>query len=96
MKQIWNVSPGLLILPNGVEIAPGAAIDLPKQYAENEGVASWVADGLASENPPPAAALDELTAIIIERDALAIENADMAKQLAELQAQLDAATSAKK
>lgn len=95
MKDIWNVSPGLLILPNGVEIAPGTSIELPKEYAENEGVASWVADGLASANPPPAAMLDELTATIIERDTLAIENADLVAKMAEMQADLDAATAQK-
>lgn len=95
MKEIWNVSPGLLILPNGMEIAPGSSIELPKQYADNEGVASWVADGLASENPPPAAMLDELTATTIERDTLAIENADLLAKIAAMQADLDAATTPK-
>lgn len=95
MKQIWNVSPGLLILPNGVEIAPGTSIELPNQYADNAGVASWVADGLASANPPPAAALDELEATKGERDTLAAENSDLLAKLATMQADLDAATAPK-
>lgn len=89
MAKLWNVSPGLLILPNGNEIAPGASIDLPKEYADNAGVASWLEDGLASKNPAPAAALDELTA---ER----IKNADLEAKLAAMQKDLDAATAPKK
>lgn len=85
MAKIWNVSTGLLVLPNGVEIAPGAGITLPKEYADNAGVASWLEDGLASENPAPAAALDELTA---ER----IKTADLEAQIAALQKDLEAAT----
>ena len=83
-KKLFNVSPGLLILPNGTEIHPGEGIDLPKEYAGNAGVLSWFADGLASDNPAPKAVQDELTAVKAERD-------ELAAQLAELQAQIDAA-----
>lgn len=84
-KKLYNVSPGLLILPNGTEIRPGEGIDLPKEYADNAGVASWLADGLASENPAPKATLDELTATKVERD-------ELAEQVAALQAQIAAMT----
>lgn len=88
LKMLYNVSPGLLILPNGVEIAPGSCIELPKEYAGNAGVASWIADGLASENPAPAAVLDELSATRIERD-------DLVAEVADLKAKLEAATAKK-
>lgn len=87
-KKLYNVSPGLLILPNGVEITPGTSVDLPKEYADNAGVASWIADGLASESPPQIVVVADLAAVTMERDLLA-------EQVAELQAQLDAATAPK-
>ena len=88
-QTLFNVSPGLLILPSGVEILPGMSIDLPEEFAANEGVASWIADGLASDQPPPAALQDELTVARAERDALASE-------VDELRAQLEAATAPSK
>lgn len=83
-RKLFNISPGLLILPNGTEIHPGESIDLPKEFANNAGVLSWFADGLASESPAPQAVQDELTAVKAERD-------DLAAKVAELQAQIDAA-----
>lgn len=46
---LHNVATSLLILPDGTEIAPGAQVDIPPVYAENAGVLSWIADGLAVE-----------------------------------------------
>lgn len=35
-----------LILPDGTEIAPGETVDLGNDVTKNEGVQSWIADGL--------------------------------------------------
>ena len=85
VANLFNVSPGLLILPNGVEIPPGGHIEVPEEYAENAGVLSWIIDALASENPPPDVVVADLATVTVERDALAA-------QVADLQAQLEAAT----
>lgn len=45
--QIKNIQPGKLILPNGTEVATGETVDLPADFAENKGVADWVAEGRA-------------------------------------------------
>ena len=87
-KTLYNVSPGLLILPNGTEIPAGQSIDLPGEYEANEGVLSWIADGLASDTAPPEVVVVDLATVTDERDALAV-------QVAELQAQLEAATAPK-
>lgn len=56
MPKLISTTTGLLILPNGQEIAPGETVDLPAEFVGNAGVASWVADGLAEiEADEPAA-----------------------------------------
>lgn len=46
--RITALKASMLILPNGVEIAPGETKDLPAEYAANGGVLAWVEDGLAA------------------------------------------------
>lgn len=46
-QRITAIRSSALIIPNGVEIAPGETVDLPAEFAENAGVLAWVADGLA-------------------------------------------------
>ena len=40
-----NTSGGLLILPDGTEIANGANAEIPAAMAKNAGVAEWLASG---------------------------------------------------
>jgi len=40
-----NTSGGLLILPDGTEIANGANAEIPAETAKNAGVAEWLASG---------------------------------------------------
>ena len=40
-----NRSGGLLILPDGTEIANGANAEIPAETAKNAGVAEWLASG---------------------------------------------------
>lgn len=48
MATVANISQSLLILPDGVEIPLGGEVETADDYAENAGVKSWVADGLAT------------------------------------------------
>ena len=40
-----NTSGGLLILPDGTEIANGANAEIPAEMAKNAGVAGWIGSG---------------------------------------------------
>lgn len=77
IKRIWNISPGILGLPNGTEIGPGENAPIPAEFAENDGIQSWVKDGLAATEEPKRvavsvtaeAALAEVDTLKQERDA---------------------------
>lgn len=56
MAKMLNQSSSLLILPNGVEIQPGATIDVPAEFAGNLGVKMWIDDGLLVPAPKEATA----------------------------------------
>ena len=88
---LFNVSPGKLILPNGQEIAPGGEVEITKDLAENAGVKSWIADGLLG-NALPAKQSADLAA---ENARLTAENEAQAAQIAQLTADLEAATKPK-
>lgn len=88
--RIWNVTTGLLILPNGDEIAPGESLPLPDEFAQNDGVLSWVKDGLATTEEPvrltvsvtAEQALAEADAAKVERDAALSEVERLKAELA--------------
>lgn len=90
-KHIWNISTGILGLPNGVQIGPGESIEIG-EFSENAGVLSWVADGLASFAGPGKVVVvksedvQALEAEIASRDA---QIADMTKALEIVTAERD-------
>ena len=89
-KKLWNISTGILGLPNGAQIGPGESAELG-EFAENAGVSAWVAEGLAS--------LDGAAKVtIIQSDGEAALQAKidfLEAQVTDLTAQLDAATKPK-
>jgi len=55
MVMHTNTSGGLLILPDGTEIANGAKADIPAALAKNAGIAEWLASGWLVPVAPPVA-----------------------------------------
>jgi hypothetical protein len=90
--KAFNVSPGLLVLPDGTEIPPGESFTLTDELAKNAGVRSWQADGLISDKAASAAVDDSAAQAEIGR--LTAELAAANEQIAKLQADLEAATKA--
>ena len=97
--RIWNVTTGLLILPTGDEVAPGESAPLSAELAENEGVLSWIKDGLATtEEPvrvtltvPAEAALAEAQAAQAEAEVAKAERDAALAEVDRLKAELAAA-----
>jgi hypothetical protein len=90
--KAFNVSPGILVLPDGTEISPGGDFAMTEELAKNAGVQSWRADGLISDQVPQASGGGELTVAQAEIERLTIELAAANEQIAKLQAEIEAAT----
>ena len=45
MAKHVSAYPGLLVLPNGEEIAHGADVEITAELAKNAGVADWIERG---------------------------------------------------
>ena len=89
VEKLFNVSSGILILPDGTEVAPGVGFELTKEWASNSGVKSWVDDGLASSDAPRRSAPDvDFSALQAEIDKLTAELAEANGQIDKLTADL--------
>lgn len=85
---LWNISPGILGLPNGVQIGPGESLAIG-EFAENAGVLSWVADGLASFDGPAQVVIvrsDDVAAVEAALAAMTAERDVALAKIAELEA----------
>jgi hypothetical protein len=80
MTKYVNVYPGILVLPNGDEVAKGATVDLSSKDAENFGVQEWLSKGyLVKPGDAPKAAPTEDTKALhaeIERLTAALSKAN--------------------
>lgn len=93
--KLFNVSPGLLILPDGTEVPPGGDFELTKDLAANAGVKSWLADGLVAGNAPTRGDAGDSAEVAALKDTVAALTARVAEadgQIAKLTADLEAAT----
>ena len=90
MADYINASQGSLVLPGGVEIAPGATADVAEELASNPAVAEWISAGRLVTPDKWAPVASETI------DSLKAQIADQAAQIAALQADLAAATAPKK
>lgn len=79
MLSLTNATKASLILPGEIEVAPGASIKISKDTAANSAVSGWIAGRWLVPD-------DEYEPVVVETIA------DLKAQVAELQAQLEAAT----
>jgi hypothetical protein len=96
--EMKSTYPGLLLLPDGAELRAGDSVEIGYDLAANAGVAGWIESGWlvdASGYRPPAPDV-KVEELILARNVLVAENADLGAQLAALQADLDAATKPRK
>lgn len=79
MSQFVNAGQGLLVLPGGDGVEPGAQVEISDIIAANSGVASWIKSGMLVPAATWSGNVDQTVA-------------DLQSEIADLQAQLAAAT----
>lgn len=97
MAGYVNTTPGLFIMPGGIEAVPGVEVDIDKEAAKNPSVAAWIADGRLVEAgkyaPAAADTIDGLRAQVADLTAqLEAANDQIAATAAAELAAMDAAT----
>ena len=94
-EKLFNVSSGLLVLPDGAKVLPGEGFDVTKDLSANSGVQSWIKDRLVASDAPREVATPDTSALQADVVKLTAELADANDQIAKLTADLAAATKPK-